>query len=106
MRTAGGRTTFELGTKLDLAGYRRVLIADIVGTGLTMATARAWLCDAGLPIHGAAALLERRSARLIDEPLLVPGIPAPSTWLVGAGLGRGTASIPDLHLTTPPIAES
>jgi hypoxanthine-guanine phosphoribosyltransferase len=105
MRSAAGRAAFDLVAQENLGGYQRVLIADIVGTGLTMAAAQKWLRDAGLSVAGAAALLERRSARLLDTPLLAPGISAPSVWIVGSGLGRGTASLPDLHVTDASTAE-
>jgi hypoxanthine phosphoribosyltransferase len=73
----------------DLRDSRRILVADVVSTGLTVNAAATWFRSAGIPIEGVVALLDRRSARLIDVPLLVPGIPAPSSWMVGAGLGGG-----------------
>ena len=83
----------------DLRCYRRILVADIVATGLTCWAARAGLEAEGIPIDGVVTLLERRSARLIEVPIHVPGIPAPSNWIVGAGMGRAefARALPALH---------
>ena len=87
----------------ELPGDTRILVADVVSTGLTVSAAIGWFRDAGMPITGIAALLDRRSARLIDVPLLAPGLPAPSTWMVGAGLGgRNWARRDDIHCLIRP----
>jgi len=87
----------------DLNEGRRILLADVVSTGLTMNAALGWFRSAGLPIEGVASLLDRRSARLIDVPLVVPGLPAPSSWMVGAGLGGGNwARRDDIHSLVRP----
>ena len=87
----------------ELNASRRILLADVVSTGLTVNAALGWFRSAGLPIEGVAAQLDRRSARLIDVPLLAPGLPAPSSWMVGAGLGgRNWARRDDIHCLIRP----
>jgi hypoxanthine phosphoribosyltransferase len=83
---------------------RRILVADVVSTGLTVNAAQGWFRTAGLPIDTTFALFDRRSARIIDVPLGLPGLSAPSAWIVGAGLGAGdTAQRPDIHCLARPI---
>ena len=85
-----GEAEVRLTSGSDLRASRRILVADVISTGLTANAVAAWFHGAGMPIEGFAALFDRRSARLIDVPLLAPGIPAPSSWIVGAGLGSGS----------------
>lgn len=97
-----GELTVELHATGKLSDCRRVLVADIVATGLTCWAARAWLDASALPIDAVVTLLDRRSARLIDVPIDVPGISAPSSWVIGAGLGRAAfaQALPALHGVT------
>jgi hypoxanthine phosphoribosyltransferase len=86
---------------VDLRACRRVLVADVIGTGLTVRAALDWLAETGIPASEVITLFDRRSARIIDVPLAVPGLPAASLWLVGAGLGGGPwARMPDVHTIT------
>jgi hypoxanthine-guanine phosphoribosyltransferase len=69
------------------AEQRLVLVADIVGTGLTVDAALRTCRAAGRAVSAVIALLDRRSARLVDIELAVPGLPAPAAWIAGCGLG-------------------
>jgi hypothetical protein len=94
--------TVRLSGTADLSGCRRVLVADVIGTGLTALAALRWLEESGTPASEVITLFDRRSARILDLPLAVPGIPAASSWLVGAGLGSGPwARMPDVHTVVP-----
>jgi hypothetical protein len=74
-----------------------VLVADIVGTGLTAHAALRSCRAGGRETDTVVALLDRRSARLVDVPLAVPALPAPSAWVAGCGLGpEPLAARPDL----------
>jgi hypoxanthine phosphoribosyltransferase len=94
-----GELSVELVTATDLSRSRRVIVADIVATGLSCWAARAWLDASALPVDNVVTLLERRSARLLEVPITVPGLPAPSCWIVGAGMGRAefARSLPASH---------
>jgi hypoxanthine phosphoribosyltransferase len=99
---ATSSATVRLSGTVDLYACRRVLVADVIGTGLTAHTALRWLQEAGTPASEVIALFDRRSARILDVPLGVPGLPAASSWLVGAGLGSGPwARMPDVHTVMP-----
>jgi hypoxanthine phosphoribosyltransferase len=63
-----------------------VLVADVIGTGLTAHSALAWLADRHIPPAALVTLADRRSARLIDVPIFASITQAPSVWLTGAGL--------------------
>jgi hypoxanthine phosphoribosyltransferase len=99
---AASSATVRLSGTVDLPACRRVLLADVIGTGLTVRAALDWLAEAGIPAQDVISLFDRRSARIIDVPLAVPGLPAASSWLVGAGLGGGAwARMPDVHTMMP-----
>jgi hypoxanthine-guanine phosphoribosyltransferase len=99
----------HLDSRTRLGHHRRILVADVVGTGLTCWAAQTWLDGEGLAVDSVVSLLDRRSARLIDVPLLIPALAAPSNWIVGAGMGRADhlQLLPDLHAVRPgPITAS
>ena len=93
----------HLDSMARLGHHRRILVADIVGTGLTCWAAQTWLDAERLAVDCVVSLLDRRSARLIDIPLLVPALVAPSSWIVGAGMGQvnNARLLPDLHALRP-----
>lgn len=77
----------EFGLSAPLApGTPIVLVADVVGTGLTAHSAVCWLRDRGASLSALVALADRRSARLIDLPIAGSVVSAPSAWLGGAGI--------------------
>jgi hypoxanthine-guanine phosphoribosyltransferase len=78
---------WHISSEANLSRSHCVLVADVIGTGLTVDFAQRWLEGAGIPVRQIVTLFDRRSARLIDVPLAVPGLLAPSNWIVGAGLG-------------------
>lgn len=97
-KRANGNAAVLLDSPDDIRACRRILVADVVGTGLTLWKAHSELAELGVPVSDVITMLDRRSARLIDVPLALPGLPAPSTWLIGAGLGFGESSnLPDIH---------
>jgi hypoxanthine phosphoribosyltransferase len=101
-KPAASTAAVRLSGAVDLAMFRRVLVADVVGTGLTVSGALRWLEEAGVPASEVIAMFDRRSARIIDVPFAMPALPAASSWLVGAGLGSGSwARIPDVHTVVP-----
>lgn len=86
---------FSLSATLAPAGLT-VLVADVVGTGLTAHAASSWLAAQGHQVHAVVALADRSSARILPVPDLVSVVQAPSHWLSGAGVGGDDA--PNLHL--------
>jgi hypoxanthine-guanine phosphoribosyltransferase len=78
-----------------------VLVADVVGTGLAADAALRSCRAGGRAADAVVALLDRRSARLVDVPLAVPALPAPSAWIAGCGMGpQPLAARPDLVTIT------
>ena len=69
MRSAAGRAAFDLVAQEDLGGYQRVLIADIVGTGLTMAAAQKWLRNADGSYSLYFGYLNRNAAEELHVPI-------------------------------------
>jgi hypoxanthine phosphoribosyltransferase len=93
--------------KLDIRGRNVVVVADIIGTGLTAEAALRWLRAQGAEQARLISLLDRHSARLVDVPLLVAGFPVSSHWHIGGGLGESKrlSELPDIHiLKAPPAA--
>jgi hypoxanthine-guanine phosphoribosyltransferase len=83
-----------------------VVVADIIGTGLTAEAALRWLRAQGAEQAKLISLLDRHSARLVDVPLLVAGFPVSSHWHIGGGLGESKrlSDLPDVHiLKAPPV---
>jgi hypoxanthine phosphoribosyltransferase len=78
--------SFHLRDLVDLRDREPVLVADVVGTGLTADSARRWFSDRGTAIRHIVALFDRRSARLVDVPIVGPALPAPSAWISGTAL--------------------
>jgi hypoxanthine-guanine phosphoribosyltransferase len=82
-------------------GCTIVLVADVVGTGLAADAALRSCRAGGRAADAVVALLDRRSARLVDVPLAVPALPAPSAWIAGCGMGpQPLAARPDLVTIT------
>ena len=95
----------ETEIELDLNTSTIVVVADIVGTGLTALTALRWMRGEGANRIRLVALLDRRSSRLVDVPLEISGFIATSSWHVGAGLGQHPSSreLPDMHIVLPSV---
>jgi hypoxanthine phosphoribosyltransferase len=72
--------------RIDVNGRRVLLAADVVSTGLSLAYLTSWLLQRGAREVEICALLDRRSARLIDVPVRYVGFEAPNELLVGFGL--------------------
>ena len=81
------------------AGRDIVVVADIVGTGLTALAALRRLRSLGAGNVRLVTLLDRRSSRLVDLPIELAGFAATSLWHVGAGLGGDARyrDLPDIH---------
>jgi hypoxanthine-guanine phosphoribosyltransferase len=95
---ATSRIQFGLSDQID-AHSRVLLAADVIGTGLTAHHARHWLADRRITVDSLVALADRKSARLVDVPLTSSIVAAPSTWLVGFGVG--SVETDGLHLIDP-----
>jgi hypoxanthine phosphoribosyltransferase len=105
----GGLTcSVRLSEDLDLdPATNVVVVADIIGTGLTALAAIRWLRRRGVDRVRLISLLDKRSSRLVDVPLDLAGFSVTSNWHVGAGLGQAPRyrDLPDIHvITVPPAA--
>jgi hypoxanthine phosphoribosyltransferase len=87
-RTPHGERRVRLGRgpRLPFAGRDVLLVADCVSTGLSLAYLRRWLLWRGARRVEVCALLDRRSARLVEVPVRYIGFEAPNELLVGFGL--------------------
>jgi hypoxanthine phosphoribosyltransferase len=83
-----------------------VVVADIIGTGLTALAAIKWLKCRGVDNIRLITLLDRRVSRLVEVPLDLAGFTVSSSWHVGAGLGQDPRyrDLPDIHVVTAPPA--
>jgi len=69
-----------------VAGRRVLVVVDVVSTGLSLSYLERWLRRRGAVGVEVCALLDRRSARLVDMPVRHVGFEAPADLLVGYGL--------------------
>lgn len=102
----GSDVALDLASDIRSIATNIVLVADIVGTGLTALTALRWLEAQGIGGVRLVALLDRRTSRLVDVPLELAGFPASLQWHVGAGLGNRAdlRDLPDLHIVISPAS--
>lgn len=96
----GSRSSNDFGLSETIrSGNHVVLIADVIGTGLTVASAIEWLSARDVIVEQVVALADRTSARLVNLPPVRSMVNAPSAWLVGMGLGNcaSLTRLTDLH---------
>ncbi len=70
----------------SLLGKRVLVVEEIVSSGLSLAAVAAWLGRQSVAEWRTCALLDRRSARLIETPIEWVVFPAPDDLLIGFGL--------------------
>lgn len=80
------RVKIAKGPRLQFAGRRILLVADVVSTGLSHAYLISWLRRRGAANVEICTLLDRQSARLVDVPVRYTAFDAPNDLLVGFGL--------------------
>jgi hypoxanthine phosphoribosyltransferase len=66
-------------------GRRIVVVEDVVSTGLSLAYLLRWLRRRGARAE-VCAMLDRRTARVVDVPIRYAAFEAPNEALVGFGL--------------------
>jgi hypoxanthine phosphoribosyltransferase len=95
--------------RVQVAGRRILLVADVVSTGLSLAYLTRWLRRRGARQVEICTLLDRQAARLVEIPVRYVGFEAPNELLVGFGLHlrRQFRHLPYIaSLVTEPIGES
>lgn len=76
---------------LPVAGRTVVIVQEVLSTGLSAAFAESWLRRREAGSIAVCALLDREAARIVDVPVVAPGLPAPDRALGGFGLARWRA---------------
>ena len=86
-RTGSGRRRVRVRRPpaVELRGRRLLVVEDVVSTGLTLTYLLRWLRRRGA-CPDVCALLDRRSARVVEAPIRYAAFEAPNEALVGFGL--------------------
>lgn len=81
-----GRVSISMDSATSIAGRHVVVVEDIVDTGLTLSYLRGLLATREPASLATAALLDKRTRRIVDVPLEYRGFEIGDEFLIGYGL--------------------
>lgn len=85
-----------------LAGRDVLIVEDVLDTGNTAATVRAFAREAGAATVKVCTLLDKSDTRIVDIQADYVGFAIPNTFVVGYGLdlSQKYRELPDIHMLT------